>query len=75
MCLAIPGRIEKIDGNMAMVDYGKLTKDINITLVDVKVGQYVLVHAGYAIQVMDDGEARETLKLWDEILSDDPNWK
>ena len=63
MCLAIPGRIEKIDGNMAMVDYGKLTKDINITLVDVKVGQYVLVHAGYAIQVMDDGEARETLKL------------
>ena len=40
-----------------------------MSLVDVKPGQYVLVHVGYAIQVIDEEEAKETLRLWDEILS------
>jgi hydrogenase expression/formation protein HypC len=42
---------------------------VNVTLVDVKVGDYVLVHAGYAIQLVDEKEALETLSLWNEILS------
>lgn len=69
MCLAIPGKILKKEGNIATVDYGGVIKDVNIILVEVEIGQYVLVHAGYAIQVLSEEEASETLKLWDELLS------
>ncbi len=70
MCLAIPGRITSIDGSMAYVDFGEGTKrEVNISLVDVKVGQYVIVHAGFAIEILDEEAAKETLKLWEEILS------
>ncbi len=69
MCLAIPGKVLEKTGNRAEVDYGGLIKAVNITLVEVDVGQYVLVHAGYAIQVMDRKEAEVTLRLWDELLS------
>jgi len=72
MCLAIPGKIVEIDSKRehATVDYGDGTKrKANITLVDVKIGDYVLVHAGFAIQVLDEKEAKETLKLFREMLS------
>jgi hydrogenase expression/formation protein HypC len=72
MCLAIPGKIVEIDSKKehATVDYGDGTKrKANITLVDVKIGDYVLVHAGFAIQVLDEKEASETLALFREILS------
>ena len=72
MCLAIPGKIIKIDSdkNHAMVDYGEGTKRrANISLVDVKVGEYVLVHAGFAIEVLNENEAKETLALFREMLS------
>ena len=69
MCLAIPGKVLEITGIKAKVDYGGLFKDVNVTLVDVEIGQYVLVHAGYAIQVLNEEEASETLKHWDELLS------
>ena len=71
MCLAIPGKVLEISGFKANVDYGGLIKAVNVTLVDVDIGQYVLVHAGYAIQVMDKAEAEVTLQLWDELLSMD----
>ena len=72
MCLAIPGKVIEIDRNKehATIDYGDGTKrKANITLVDVKVGEYVLVHAGFAIQVLDEKEAQETLNLFREMLS------
>lgn len=70
MCLAIPAKVLEIQGNIAKVDFGHGTaREVDITLVDVKEGQYVLVHVGYAIQVLDEEEAEETLKLWREILS------
>ena len=72
MCLAIPGKIIKIDKNNehATIDYGDGTKrKANITLVDVNKGDYVLVHAGFAIQVLDEKEAKETLELFREMLS------
>lgn len=72
MCLAIPGKIVEIDSKKehAIVDYGKGTRrKANITLVEVKIGDYVLVHAGFAIQVLDEKEAKETLKLFREMLS------
>jgi hydrogenase expression/formation protein HypC len=65
MCLAIPGKIVEIDKNKehAEIDYGDGTKRrINITLVSVKKGDYVLVHAGFAIEVLNEKEAKETLE-------------
>ena len=72
VCLAIPGKIIKIDekDNLATIDYGDGTKRIiNISLVDVKTGDYVLVHAGFAIEILDENEAQKTLELFREILS------
>lgn len=72
VCLAIPGKIIEIDKNKeyAKIDYGDGTKrQANVSLVDVKLGDYVLVHAGFAIQVLDKNEAKETLKLFREMLS------
>ena len=70
MCLAIPARVMRIDGNKAQVDFGEgVLREVNVTLVDAKVGDYVLVHAGYAIQTIDEKDALETLALWNEILT------
>ena len=69
MCLAIPAKVIKVNGNFAKVDFGEgVLREVNVSLVDTKVGDYVLVHAGYAIQVLSEEEAMETLKLWNEIL-------
>jgi len=70
MCLAIPARVVEIQGDIAKVDFGEgVLREVNVALVEAKVDEYVLVHAGYAIQVVDREEAAETLKLWNEILS------
>jgi len=69
MCLAIPAEVKEINGDTAKVDFGGgVLRDVNISLVDVQVGEYVLVHVGYAIQVIDRKAAQETLQLWREIL-------
>jgi hydrogenase expression/formation protein HypC len=68
MCLAVPGRIVSIDGKNAQVDYGGVTRETNISMVEVNVGSYVIIHAGFAIQVVDEEEAKETIKLWQEML-------
>lgn len=76
MCLAIPAKVVTINEDKAQVDFGEgVTRDVNVALVNVKVGEYVLVHAGYAIQVMDKEEALETLRLWNEILESEPTQK
>lgn len=72
MCLAIPGKVIEIEKNKehATVDYGDGTRrKANVTLVKVKIGDYVLVHAGFAIEVLDEKEAQKTLDLFREILS------
>ena len=69
MCLAIPAKVIEVSGTTAKVDFGEgVLREVNVSLVDVKAGDYVLVHAGYAIQVLSEEEAVETLKLWSEIL-------
>ncbi len=70
MCLAIPAKVVEINGDTAKVDFGAGTiRDVNISLVEAKVGEYVIVHAGYAIEVLDRKAAEETLALWNEILN------
>ena len=70
MCLAIPAKVISRKQDIAQVDFGEgVLREVNVALVDVKVGNYVLVHAGYAIQVLDKKEALETISLWNEILA------
>ena len=72
MCLAVPARIEAIRGHEADVDLGGVNLRVSLMLTpDARVGDYVIVHAGYAISVMGELEARETLQLLREI--DDVN--
>lgn len=75
MCLAVPARVVKINGDVAEVDFGEgVLREVNIALVETRAEEYVLVHAGYAIQVIDKKEAEETLRLWNEILKmQEPN--
>jgi len=69
MCLAIPAKVVEVSGTKAKVDFGEgVLREVNVSLVEAKVGDYVLVHAGYAIQVLSREEALETLRLWREIL-------
>jgi hydrogenase expression/formation protein HypC len=69
LCLAIPTRIIEIKGTNAVVEFGGVRKEIGLQLVpDAEVGDYVLLHAGFAIQKLDEGEARETLKLLEELI-------
>lgn len=68
MCLAIPGKIIKIDKSMAIADFGGVKKEIALDLLpDTKTGDYVLVHAGFAINKLDKKEAIETLRLIHEL--------
>ena len=72
MCLAIPGKIldidEAVQPRMGNVSFGGIQKRICLEwLPDVKVGEYVLVHVGFAISAMDEKEALETLRLLDEL--------
>ena len=70
MCLAVPGVIEELAGDMAKVRIEGITIDANVALIEApQTGDFVLVHAGYAIQKMDEKEAKETLALWNEILT------
>lgn len=70
MCLAIPARVLRIDGDTAEVDFGGTVRQANVSLVDAKVGEYVIVHAGYAIQTLDREDAEETLEMFQQILGD-----
>lgn len=68
MCLGIPMRVKKIQGDFAEVESGRLIRRINIQMLPaLKIGDYVIVHAGFAIQKVDPQRAKETLKLIDEI--------
>ena len=68
MCLGIPMKIIKINGNFAEVESGRLLRNINIQMLPgIKLGDYILVHAGFAIQKVDPKRAQETLRIIDEI--------
>jgi hydrogenase expression/formation protein HypC len=73
MCLAIPGQIQSIDGIEAVVEVGGVTRTISVLLTpDAQVGDYVYVHTGYAISVVDEAEALESLRLLQELAETYP---
>jgi hydrogenase expression/formation protein HypC len=68
MCLAIPVLIKSIEDKEADVEIGGVTRRISLELTpEAKVGDYAIVHTGYAINILDQEEARETLRLLEEI--------
>ena len=70
MCLAIPSKIVKIENNVATIDVEGVKREASLLLLDdPKVGDYVIVHAGFAIHKIDEAEAMESLKLMREAAS------
>ena len=69
MCLGVVGRIDEIDGDMAMAEIMGVRRKISIVLVpEIKVNDYVMIHAGFAINQMDEKDARETEEMILEVL-------
>ena len=69
MCLAVPVRITSIDGDQAEVDIGGVGRKVSIALTpEARVGDYVLLHTGYAINVLNEEEAQETLNLLERMV-------
>jgi len=70
MCVAVPAKVLRIEEPWAEVDLEGTTFKINMMLTpEVKVGDYVLIHAGFSIQHLDPEEAKETLELWEEYYA------
>lgn len=68
MCLAVPFQVKAIEGQYAEVEIGDVSRNVSIILTpDVKVGDYILVHTGYSIGVINKKEAQETIKLFNEL--------
>lgn len=68
MCLSIPSKVVSVDGEYAEVDFQGVRKKVGITFVDdVKVGDYLLVHSGFAIEKISEKDALETLECWEEV--------
>jgi len=72
MCLAVPGKILSLEGNKGIVEIGNMKREVFMHLVpEVAVNEYVLVHAGCAIQKVDEEEAKITLDIFKEILENE----
>lgn len=67
MCIAMPGKIISMDGNHAKADFNGNIVDVNTGIVEAKVGDYVLVHAGCAIEVMAKEKAQELIDLFQDL--------
>lgn len=67
MCVAAPGKVIEIDGDKATIDYNGNKVTANKGIVDVKVGDYALVHAGLIIQVLPEDEAQNMIEIFKEL--------
>jgi len=67
MCVAVPGKVIEINGKMGKVDFNGNVIEVNVSLVDVEVGSYVLVHAGYAVEVVKRELAEELSNLFADL--------
>jgi hydrogenase expression/formation protein HypC len=70
MCIAVPAEVLEIrEGNIGLVDYGDLKQEVRLDLVDVEVGEFVLVHVGFAIQKLSREDALQTRELFKEVYA------
>ena len=70
MCVAVPAEVLEIkEGNIGLVDYGDLKQEVRIDLVDVQVGEFVLVHVGFAIQRLSREEGLETREVFKQVYA------
>lgn len=70
MCIAVPAEvIEKREGNIGLVDYGDLRQEVRLDLVDVEIGEFVLVHVGFAIQKLSREEGLETREIFRQVYA------
>ena len=69
MCLAFPGKIVKIDGDSAIVDYGEEQREASLISKDVKVGDYVVVQNKLVLQKIPKEQAEESIKLWKQAFA------
>lgn len=68
MCLAIPMKLIEVEGDKGIVELSGIKKEVSLKLLDeVKKGDYLIIHAGFAIQRVDEEDAQETFKIWEEI--------
>jgi hydrogenase expression/formation protein HypC len=69
MCLAIPAKVVEINGQDAVVEFHNVRRDVRLDLIDdCQIGDYVLIHAGFVINKLDEQSAQESLRLWDELI-------
>lgn len=74
MCWAVPVQLIEVNGNQGVVDLSGTRREVGLHAIEnPRTGDYVLLHAGFAIQKIDPEEARETLKLWDEMAGLHPD--
>ena len=70
MCVAVPAEVIEIkDGNIGVVDYGDLKQEVRLDLVDVKLGEFVLVHVGFAIQRLSREDGLETREIFKQVYA------
>jgi len=70
MCLAIPMKLIKIEGNKGIVELSGVKKEVSLDLLkEVKLGDYLIIHAGFAIEKLNEEEAKKTLEIWEEIAN------
>jgi len=69
MCLAVPMKIVKREGQRGVAELEGVTREVALHFVDAQVGDYVLVHAGFAIQKVDEESAQETIELFREMMA------
>jgi hydrogenase expression/formation protein HypC len=70
MCVAVPAEVLEIrEGNIGLVDYGDLKQEVRLDLVDVQVGEFVLVHVGFAIQRLSREEGLETREVFKQVYA------
>ena len=74
MCLGVPARVIRVEGNEALVAIGNVEYRASLLLLDdIKAGDYIILHAGFAIEKVDPAEAEETIKLFLEIEKNFPD--
>ena len=72
MCLGVPGKVVEVNGNIAVVDFWGVRRQVQLDVIDepVKPGDYILNHVGFAIRRIPESEVAETLALFEQLLKD-----